>query len=177
MFKRILVALEPTTAAAVFDQTLGLAQTNQASLLLIHIFSALEEGYAGAFYPGIDTLYPTLHNQVLQNYAETWNLAEQQNLEWLKSLAQKAQQAGVNVEFSQSFGEAGHIICEVARNWKADLIVVGRRGKRGLSELLLGSVSNYMLHHAPCSVLTLQGLTQPLSSNQDGTVLRSAAKL
>jgi nucleotide-binding universal stress UspA family protein len=167
MFKRILVALEPTTAVDVFDQALGLAQADQASLLLIHVFSALEEGYAGAFYPGIDTLYPTLHNQVLQNYAETWNLAEQQDLEWLQSLAQRAQHAGVNAEFSQCFGEAGRIICEVAKNWTADLIVVGRRGKRGLSELLLGSVSNYVLHHAPCSVLTLQGATQPLSSNQD----------
>ena len=28
----------------------------------------------------------------------------------------------------------------------------------GLSELILGSVSNYVLHHAPCSVLTLQSL-------------------
>ncbi len=39
----------------------------------------------------------------------------------------------------------------------ADLIVVGRRGRSGLSELILGSASNYVLHHAPCSVLTLQG--------------------
>jgi len=37
------------------------------------------------------------------------------------------------------------------------LVVVGRRGHSGLSELFLGSVSNYVLHRAPCSVLTIQG--------------------
>ncbi len=38
----------------------------------------------------------------------------------------------------------------------ADLIVLGRRGRTGLAEALLGSVSNYVLHHAPCSVLVVQ---------------------
>lgn len=38
---------------------------------------------------------------------------------------------------------------------------MGRRGHKGLSEILLGSVSNYVVHHAPCSVLVLQGLTAP----------------
>jgi nucleotide-binding universal stress UspA family protein len=33
---------------------------------------------------------------------------------------------------------------------------MGRRGRTGLSELFLGSVSNYVTHHAPCSVLTLK---------------------
>lgn len=56
------------------------------------------------------------------------------------------------------------MICELARNWNADLIILGRRGRTGLSELLLGSVSNYVLHHAPCSVLTVQ---QPKELNTE----------
>lgn len=49
------------------------------------------------------------------------------------------------------------MICDVARSWKADLIVLGRRGYSGVKELFLGSVSNYVLHHTPCSILTVQG--------------------
>ena len=48
---------------------------------------------------------------------------------------------------------------ESSQNWEADLIVIGRRGHQGLSEILLGSVSNYVVHHAPCSVLVVQGVT------------------
>lgn len=35
---------------------------------------------------------------------------------------------------------------------------IDRHGRSGLSELLLGSVSNYVVHHAPCSVLTIHPL-------------------
>ncbi|RMG10302.1 MAG: universal stress protein, partial [Cyanobacteria bacterium J055] len=37
------------------------------------------------------------------------------------------------------------------------LIIVGRRGRQGIEEAVLGSVSNYVVHHAPCSVLAIQG--------------------
>jgi nucleotide-binding universal stress UspA family protein len=46
----------------------------------------------------------------------------------------------------------------VARTWNADLIVIGRRGLRGLAEMFLGSVSNHVIHHAHCSVLVVQGI-------------------
>jgi nucleotide-binding universal stress UspA family protein len=57
-------------------------------------------------------------------------------------------------------GEAGSLICKAAQNWGTDLIVIGRRGHRWLSEILLGSVSNYVVHHALCSVLVVQGITR-----------------
>lgn len=46
-------------------------------------------------------------------------------------------------------------IVEIARNWRADLIVVGSHG-RGFWGRLLGSVSDGVLHHAPCSVLVVR---------------------
>lgn len=63
---------------------------------------------------------------------------------------------GINAEFKILFGDPSRVICEIAQAWNADLIIIGRRGRTGLSELFLGSVSNYVLHHAPCSVLTVQ---------------------
>lgn len=46
-------------------------------------------------------------------------------------------------------------IVEIARSWGADLIVVGSHG-RGFWGRLLGSVSDGVLHHAPCSVLVVR---------------------
>ncbi|MGF1516635.1 MAG: universal stress protein, partial [Nodosilinea sp.] len=53
----------------------------------------------------------------------------------------------------------GRVICTLAKTWAADLIVVGSHRRKGLSELFLGSVSNYVMHHAPCSVLVVDAQT------------------
>lgn len=43
-------------------------------------------------------------------------------------------------------------ILEIAREWPADLIVMGSHGRRGFTRFLLGSVSEAIVSHAPCSV-------------------------
>lgn len=49
-------------------------------------------------------------------------------------------------------GSPKQVIVEVAEEWGADLIVMGSRGLGAWSRLLLGSVSNAVVHHAKCSV-------------------------
>lgn len=43
-------------------------------------------------------------------------------------------------------------ILELARQWPADLIVMGSHGRRGFTRFLLGSISEAVVTHAPCSV-------------------------
>ncbi|WP_338026947.1 universal stress protein [Trichormus azollae] len=58
----------------------------------------------------------------------------------------------MNTEFIQKVGSPGSIICNLAQEWNADLIIMGRRGLSGITELLLDSVSNYVLNYASCYV-------------------------
>ncbi len=44
-------------------------------------------------------------------------------------------------------------ICDIAAEKNADLIAVGTRGRTGLERLLIGSVAERVIRHAPCSVL------------------------
>ncbi len=52
-------------------------------------------------------------------------------------------------------GSPAQQIVERAAEWGADIIVVGSHG-RGFWGRLLGSVSNSVVHHAPCSVLIVR---------------------
>jgi nucleotide-binding universal stress UspA family protein len=95
-----------------------------------------------------------------------WKAYKADSLEILQAFAAQANDTGVKVEIVQCVGAPGRTICEVAADWGADLIAIGRRGHSGIGELLLGSVSNYVLHHTPCSVLTVQG-SMPSESKSD----------
>ncbi len=67
-----------------------------------------------------------------------------------------ARSAGVSVEPHLVEGPAAEAICETAERISADLIVIGTRGHTGLKHVLLGSVAERTLRHAPCAVLTVK---------------------
>jgi nucleotide-binding universal stress UspA family protein len=158
MFHKILVAVDNLTFdQPIFDGALELAKTMSACLMIVHVLSPEDKYNLTTSHAFVPYYYPILTDEVIQKYREEWEAAEQQGLTMLRSLASTARAAEVEVEFTQNLGHAGRVICQMAREWGADLIVTGRRGRSGFNELFLGSVSNYVLHHAPCAVLTLQG--------------------
>ncbi len=53
-------------------------------------------------------------------------------------------------------GATDRVIIETAEEWQADLIVVGSHGRGFWGRALLGSVSDAVIHHAPCSVLVVR---------------------
>jgi len=157
MFHKLLVAMDTSAIGKyVFDEALSLAKAINASMLLLHVLSAEEVGSPSM--PILPTLeyYPTVTEKNLELYREQKQAFERQGLELVRARADKAIAAGVSTEFTQLAGSPGRTICDLASDWGADLIVMGRRGRSGLTELILGSVSNYVLHHARCSVLTVQ---------------------
>lgn len=78
------------------------------------------------------------------------NLAEARN--FIEQMAKLLRDAGYHVETAIEEGEPRTTIVDYAERVKADLIVLGSHGRRGLPRLLLGSVSEYVARHAGCSV-------------------------
>lgn len=66
--------------------------------------------------------------------------------------AQRLQAAGFRTTAQVAEDDARQFILEYAKKWQPDLILVGSHGKRGLDRFLLGSVSEAIARHAPCSV-------------------------
>lgn len=153
--RKILVALDKSEMSEqVFEQAVALAGAIAAKLLLLHV-TALFEGM---------TL--SGNGEDLEAYMKQTREMEKLGLELLRSFSDRAEAAlssyanraplaELDTEYSYRFGDPGRTICDVAREWGADAIVVGRRGRNMAVEFLLGSVSNYVLHHAPCSVFVV----------------------
>lgn len=79
--------------------------------------------------------------------------AEQQLAKQLTAkIASSLRTAGLQAEAEVRTGNASAVIVAVAEAWQADLIVVGSHGYTGIKKLLLGSVAQSVVSHAPCSV-------------------------
>jgi nucleotide-binding universal stress UspA family protein len=166
MFKKIVVALDMSPMAEeVFKKALSIAKSDRAELILLHVISSEEDNSPLAIPPNIFDLYPAAGNELtIETWQEEWENYLQEGIKLLTQYNQKAIASDVQAQYFQLQGSSGSTICQFARDHHADLIVIGRRGRTGLSEMFLGSVSNYVLHHAYCSVLIVQQNYPPKSS-------------
>ena len=154
MLNKILVAVDHCqTSQSVFDSALSLAKTTGASLMIMHVLAEGEPGFP--IIPSY-TYYPVLDDYDCNLYRKRYEDYKQKGLHFLQQKNREAQIAGIESEFVQLTGNPGRAVCELASTWSADLILVGSRGLKGLKEMFLGSVSNYVTHHAPCSVLVIR---------------------
>jgi len=164
-FKKILVAIDRSPLATeIFEQALDLAQKERACLMLFHCLNREDWLEAGPLLQTGVGLHSFIGENLYQFQQEHFREAVQEAQQWLESYCQEAAAQGVPAEFCYGMQSPGLRICNLARDWAADLILLGRRGRRGLKEILLGSVSNYVVHHAPCSVLVAQGATPTVAS-------------
>ncbi len=66
--------------------------------------------------------------------------------------AERLEKPGLHIDTVVREGDPRTEIVDEATEWRADLIVVGSHGHTGLTRLLLGSVAQAVVAHAPCSV-------------------------
>ncbi|MFN8577892.1 MAG: universal stress protein [Candidatus Sericytochromatia bacterium] len=63
---------------------------------------------------------------------------------------------GFDIEVLTIEGNSGATIKEIADTKNVDLIVMGSRGLGTIKSFLLGSVSNYVIHHVKCPVIVIK---------------------
>ena len=165
MINKILVALDYSNISqSVFDSAVSLAKTTGASMMMLHILGEDEPGFpvipSYTYYPVLDDYDYDLYRQRYEDY-------KQKGIKFLQAKAKQAREAGVDTEYTQLTGNPGREICELARTQSADLIIVGSRGLQGFKEMFLGSVSNYVTHHAPCSVLIIRSPIEAQANSED----------
>ncbi|HVV84357.1 MAG TPA: universal stress protein [Kofleriaceae bacterium] len=69
--------------------------------------------------------------------------------------------AGRTVEFVQRQGQPAEVVTDLATAEHADLVALGTHGRHGVRRILLGSVANAIVRHAPCSVLVVRDTAAP----------------
>jgi nucleotide-binding universal stress UspA family protein len=79
---------------------------------------------------------------------------------WCKSL----RSAGVQYRTVMEDGRPASVIAKVADSFDADVVVVGRRGRGGIAELVLGSVSHELVLHSKRPILLISTARQPRSA-------------
>ena len=91
---------------------------------------------------------------------EPWVIKPTNVLRNLNSAEQVLAVAGLKATTTVLSGNPKEVILQEAKEWNADLIVVGSHGRRGFKRFLLGSVSEAVAMNAHCSVVVVRGSAQ-----------------
>ena len=158
MLQKILLAIgDSPDSVQILESGFTLAEKLGAEILILHVLDPLvPHGLSSAGSPLVGGVLPIMDDRVIEQYITAWNERERKGIDRLQSYTAQAKECGIKAETLQNYGDSGPLICEAAKNWSADAILMGRNQKSLLNEILLGSTSNYVVHHAPCSVIVMQ---------------------
>jgi nucleotide-binding universal stress UspA family protein len=150
MFKNILVAIDGSpTSNRGLKQAIGLAAEQGSTLHVLHVVddSGFITGYEGGY--------------ITQDYVDRVSEAVREGgrkvLENASRMAGK-QNVTVRPVLAEAKGEdVAHLILAFARKLRADLIVLGTHGRRGLRRLVMGSDAEAVVREATVPVLLVRG--------------------
>lgn len=141
---KVLIAIDEqscVTEAAAFVR--NHYWTPGTQFVLINVVSPIMVDYPMASYP----LFLESVSDEVQKAAE--KLVEEAKL-------RIDGQPVYDVQTDVRIGMPVQVIVDAAKELQADMIIVGSHGRHGLSKFLLGSVSQEIAAHAPCSVVILR---------------------
>jgi nucleotide-binding universal stress UspA family protein len=149
---KILVAIESSDFSnAAIEAVRRQFRSAEVEVSLLHVIDPL--------------VYLPLYEGAARDFSRIDALREE-NLKQAQAFMDRAakllRESGYRVTSSIEEGEPRTTIVDHAERVKSDLVVVGSHGRRGLPRLLLGSVSEYVARHAPCSVEIVR--QQPLAA-------------
>ena len=148
MYARILAPIDgSSTSNRGLMEAINLAKDQKAKVRLLHV---VDESFLV-----FDTYGMLSWNSVTQALRE----GGERLLAEAKSLAARS---GVDVEGAMVETLQQRVadkILNEAREWRADLIVMGTHGRRGFGHLVLGSDAETVLHDAPVPVLLIKAVS------------------
>jgi nucleotide-binding universal stress UspA family protein len=158
VLQKILLAIgDSSDSAQILESGLSLAEKLGAEILILHVLDPLvPHGLSAVESPLVGGVLPMIDDRVIEQFIEARNEYERKGIERLQTYAAQARSCGVTADTLQNYGDSGPLICEAAKNWAADAILMGRNQKSILNEVFVGSTSNYVVHHAPCDVIVIQ---------------------
>ncbi len=147
MYKRILVPVDgSSTASRGLKEALRIARQQGASLVL---FYAVDESFIMAAGDGM--VFP-------ENVFTSLRVAGQKILAKAAALARKSGVRARTVLAESMAGPVAESIIREAKRCKADLIVMGTHGRRGVRRLVMGSDAEQVLRETPVPVLLVRGV-------------------
>ncbi|MBN1833122.1 MAG: universal stress protein [Deltaproteobacteria bacterium] len=140
--ERILVAVDGSVFSdAAVDQAISLAGVCNSQIFVISVVD---------LYPEQLEIAPALVDKVSEEVRQHTEKAKQ-----------KIDEANIPCETIVHMGGKPHkFIVEEAKKRAVDLIVMGTHGRTGFKRILMGSVAQNVIGHAPCPVLVVPTVTQ-----------------
>jgi nucleotide-binding universal stress UspA family protein len=139
-FRRVLLALDESPVAAhAADVGVNLAKALGAELALIYVVDPGQTVPPESGVPAPDLIA----------------LAEQDGKRLLADFRNRSLLQPPALEFI-AVGKPATEIVRTAKEWPADVIVIGTHGRHGVERMFLGSVAEAVMRHAPCSVLVVR---------------------
>ena len=145
MYKKILVPIDGSrTAAAGLREAIRLASGNpKATIRLLHVMDPL---------PAMQGMEAMVTDQLIESM-ETFGKKALKKA----SVLVKRHDIGVDTVFqNQPLGRTSDAIVRQAQKWRADIIVIGTHGRRGISRLVMGSDAEEVVRTAPVPVLLVR---------------------
>lgn len=141
MFHTLLVAIDGSELGMdALDKAIELARGFKANLHAIYV---IETGLISSV--PMDNTWEVIYS-----------LLEKEGTETLDKAEKRASDAGVSLERHLLSGHAGNEIINLAEQEKADLIIVGSRGKSEIDRLLIGSVSAHVVKYSHVSTMVVR---------------------
>ena len=147
--KRVLIPTDGSEGAArAAHAAIEIAKKFGAELTVLHVIAVPPTGVAKArLSPGYDA--------ELQEYFESARKKGDLIVDEVIRLAEARDVKSTRLVREYAFSVVETILEEATKS-NIDLIIMGTRGLTGFKELLIGSVSSGVMHHAPCSVLIVR---------------------
>ena len=154
LFKKILVPLDHSEhSRRALDVAIQIAKKFGGKITLIHVYSVV---VTPLMMPEPSTLTPSIPVMPEAYVSKLAEAAQEAGNRVLEEGKQRAKTEEVEVDAMLVEGHAVQEIIRVSKEGNFDLIVMGARGVSHIREMLLGSVTDGVMHHVTCPVLVVR---------------------